>query len=354
MKKILLALLAAVVLPLGFAACSSDDDNNDNNNGDETGRHKTTVTNWDDQEYFQNVITDLDTLGNLRGYHFGKVLYKDDPGHLYIGVDSLGEAEKMFRRWLPGDVKLASVTRADGAAAETTVIWVAALTDMDGNDQVTITFATGEGTNVAEVTFSDESAFDYFYQITFMYNSAWPQNDKKSKHWKIGDILYDGYAVNIEDRLDDSDKPLNWVCIRKGGNGTRPIFAAITKHDTYVNGTSIWRPTFYNIRKSRYCPDESMAKTIHSYLTDDYWEIFVAAFNEAGCGKLTEDKDYWINKHTDATDWCYVDYDDTQNYCGDWISEEDPFLLYFDWYDDDEVHDDMSIDADYNNDDDDD
>lgn len=352
MKKItFLALLAALVLPLGFAACSSDDDDNNNGGGQET----TKTSKYDDLKYFQDVITDLDNSGNLLGYHYGKELYKDsDPGHLYIGADTWDEAEKMFRRWLTSDVSITKISSdTNGLQAE--------LTDTLGNKQLTVYLkpSTSE-TNVAEVTVSDDSKLKYFYQITFMLNDAWPQNAKSGKHWRKGDVLYEGYAVSIEERLNEKDFPLTWVCIRAGTNGNKPVFVAVTNHSEYKCGSSTLRPAYHNIRTSRYCPNKSEAAQLDSLLIKD-WDLFVAAMSEAGATTLSKDGYYWYDWNDGGSSSHYHAYyyytgEDYKSGASTFFyvdAESAPFLLYFDWYEDDEVHDDMSIDADYNNSDDD-
>lgn len=343
MRKItFLALLAALVLPLGFGACSSDDDKDDG-----SGQTTTKTSEWDDLDYFQHVITDLDTLGNLRGYHYGKQLYKDtDPGHLYIGVDTWDEAEEFFREWLANDVTVSKIS-SGGSDLQ------AELTDTLGNKQLTVYLkAASSSTNVAECTVSDESKLKHFYQITFILNSAWPQNEKSSSHWRKGDILREGYAVGIEEWLDESDFPLNWVCIRKGSNGTRPIFMAITNHDGYVGGDAWTRPTYTEIKNSRYSPGKQMAKSLLEKISADSL-YFEAVFKEYGCGVL--DQEAWVGAEDHGSDVWYNFFTGETDSHGSWagIGSSNAYALYFDWYDDDEIHDDMSIDEDYNKEDDD-
>ncbi len=326
-----LALLAAFVLPLGFVACSNDDDN-DNNGGSGTENKGTKRTIWDDLAYFQTIITDLDSLDNLRGYHFGKELYKDnDPGHLYIGVDTWNEAEEIFREWFPKDVTVSKIS-SDSNDLQ------AKLTDESGIAQLIVYLKSAtSSTNVAEVTVSDELKLKYFYQITFMLNSAWPQNAKSGSHWKKGDILYRGYAVGIEEKLDEVDFPINWVCIRSSGNGTRPYFVALTKNEYKEYNKN-------KILKSRYSPDKDTSDWIYGIFEDDK-EIFVATFQEAGHGPLEDDVLYLINDYYSKDYHTYDFYNGTQTGLG---VPTKRVALKFDWYDDDEIHDDMTIDADYN------
>ena len=105
-KNQFIALLAAVVLPLGFAACSANDNPVDidptqpqNDVFIENGRNA--------PRFFLNAIVTMDNDGdNFESFAWGKELYPEtDPGHLYIGVDKWEEAEKMFRYWLAPNVK---------------------------------------------------------------------------------------------------------------------------------------------------------------------------------------------------------------------------------------------------------
>ena len=80
MKKIkFLALLAALVLPLGFAACSSDDDDDKNNNNNQEAPETDIVDAYDDLDVFQNSIVEVDSTGNYRQSVAGVTLYNDDP-----------------------------------------------------------------------------------------------------------------------------------------------------------------------------------------------------------------------------------------------------------------------------------
>jgi len=63
----LLSLLLMAAAATTFTACGSDDDDNDS-----------TAKQYDDLEYFQKALCDLDANGNLVGYKVGTVLQQKD------------------------------------------------------------------------------------------------------------------------------------------------------------------------------------------------------------------------------------------------------------------------------------
>ena len=168
----LLALLMLATVAPTFTACSDDDD--DKNNSEQTDNQK---LQYDDLDIFQRAICNIDSAGQLMRYKIGQALHDAEPQHLYIGVDDIEEAAKMFRTWIAPDVKLPA-----GNADLT-----AELTDTLGHAQGTIYFRAGSGQTVAEVTYSPETKLKYIDKITFLLNSAWPYNSGE-KVWHLGDI----------------------------------------------------------------------------------------------------------------------------------------------------------------------
>ena len=339
-----IALLCTMMLPMGFAACSSDDNNNDVE-APETDEYKV----FDDLSYFQRAIVQMDPLGKFLYFHYGKVLYPNDRGHLYIGVNSWEEAEKIFRSWIAPDVVLSNVAPSSRALK-------GELTDTLGNAQLTVYLQPGEGLNVAECTVSDESQLEHFTCVSFIDNSDWPE-DSGENNWKVGDVVL-GLMIHdrdcdmfkyvdpgcncINNSLDDKDKMLNFVCLREQSNGVKPLFAAITAHDGYKCGGGIY-PSYVNIRESDYTPNESEAGTIRSLLNSN-WDFFVSAFKEAGFGPLTEGCDYFIDKKHYGGFLNLVTYYDTYSYKTGYINGilvggSRRFLLYFDNLSDDEIDD---------------
>ena len=175
-----LMLMAAAVTT--FTACSSDDDD----------KNDSQAKQYDDLEYFQKAICNIDASGNLVGYNVGTVLYENEPQHLYIGVDNIEEAARKFAAWMSPEVKLADITPA---VRELT----AQLADKQGKSQGTIYFRAGTDPVVAEVTASSGTQLKFVSSITFLLKSAWPQNSGDEDlgiDTNLGDD--DGLGINGE------------------------------------------------------------------------------------------------------------------------------------------------------------
>ena len=127
MKKqysILWLMAMVVAATFTFTACSDDD----------KAPERLETTAYDDLDYFQRAIVDVDSLGNFQCRQYGVPLYDNDTTHLYIGVESIEAAEKIFRYWLAPDIE--AVAAADNSIT-------ANLTDEDGKAQGTIFFRPG-------------------------------------------------------------------------------------------------------------------------------------------------------------------------------------------------------------------
>lgn len=328
-KKSILWLLGLMLCATPvLTACSDSDDDNINNtensaNGSETMK-------YDDLAVFQNAICRIDSLGHLERYNIGEAIYEAEPQHLYIGVDDIEEAANWFRNWIAPDVELAAIT-------PTTTDLTAQLTDTLGHSQGTIYFKAGSGQSVAEVTYSPETQLKYIDRITFLLNSAWPFNSGSSQ-WKRGDIREFSLTGDCYSGLNNKDKYLNFVLIREGGNGVKPMWCAIT-NDNYSPDINPEHPEYSNflkIQNSRHCPSLSTAKTISDILRSD-WGFFESKFNEAGEGKLSNSESYWIDQ-THGTFITYYDmilYGSSDYYVhGGKATSKQPFLLKIDWLDD--------------------
>ena len=325
-KSILWLLSLMLCATPVLTACSDDDDNkNGNPTQEETAK-------YDDLAYFQNAICRIDSLGNLARYNVGEALYEAEPQHLYIGVDDIEEAANWFSYWIAPDVELGNIT-------PTTTDLTAQLTDTLGRAQGTIYFKAGSGQSVAEVTYSPDTQLKYIDRITFLLNSAWPFNSGGNQ-WKKGDIKTFRITGAAGEKLKSNDKYLNFVLIREGGNGVKPMWCAITneKYSLDVNVEYEEHSSFLQIKGSQYCPAESTARTISDILRSD-WSFFASKFDEAGCGKLDYSESYWIDKtHT----YFFLYYDmimygspDYYIHGAKWPgTSKQPFLLKIDWFDD--------------------
>lgn len=277
--KATVAIVSAIVLSTGFAACSSDDDNN---NSQDTPEFEE-VTTFDDLAFFQDAFVETDSQGRLDNYSVGEPIYENDPTHLYIGVENIQEALEFWDACLAPDI--ARTTSADNKYSYT-------LTDEEGRSQGTVSFAPGtESGHVAEIT-TNAAGLQHFKAVTFLLNSAWPFNASEGKY-RVGDTFV------REVKKGSFKDQVHFVCVREKGNGVMPLYVGITK-DKYEP------QTVANVEAttSKYCPGEAKAKMIHRILHTD-WEFFVACFENAGGGLLDMDEAVWFDK---SSEWYVVNY----------------------------------------------
>ena len=293
------------------------------------------ITTFDDLKYFQNCIIRVDSLGNFMYRAYGEPLHANDTAHLYIGVDSLAEAEQFFRQWIAPDVKI----------SEDHGNLTCPLTDKDGNAQGTVYFRpTSSSGHIAEVSASDDTHLFYFRKITFMHNSVWPLAAPESK-WHKFDIVHN-LDISIKNHLKDEDKSLNWVCVRESGNGVPPIFCTVLNENYCClgQGTELEDTDHYEIRVSSYCPRISTAQSIGTILQAD-WDLFRAVFQEAnGNDNLTEQ--LWVDET--HTSWLQRFYSLIFYHGNNTYGEYDawfPFLLKINWVADEDIYDGASIDG---------
>ncbi len=325
LRYISLIVLMTVTASL-MQSCSKKDSNPVQ--PEQPSTHEGTM--FDDLRYFQNSIVSVDSLGNFMYRAFGEPLNADDTARLFIGVESLDEAERFFRYWIAPDV---TVSEDQGEL-------ICPLTDVDGNAQGIVYFRPADdGSDIAEVTASDETHLLYFNRITFIHNADWP-NTVVGPKWSKFDIVH-SLDISIKDVLWSDDSSLNWVCVRESGNGVKPMFCALTYayYDCLdESGTSEdWRHE--RIRESKYCPAMSTAQNIGYDLQAD-WDLFGEVFKEAtGTDSFTTH--YWIDDT--HTEWVFITYYELFYYKDNTHYGEDdgsfPFLLKIDWLDDDQIYD---------------
>lgn len=297
------------------------------------------ITTYDALKYFQNSIIHVDSLGNFQYRALGMPLNADDTAHLFIGVDSLPQAEALFRQWIAPDVE---ITEDHGNLT-------CPLTDKDGNAQGTVYFRPASGNGlIAEMSASDDTRLLYFRRITFMHNDNWPLVAPESK-WHKFDIVHN-LDIPIKDYLKDGDKSLNWVCVRESGNGVKPIFCAVTNstYEAYdvLNDGEYY--SHYMIRNTWFCPAVNGAHNVSNMLRTD-WDLFYAVFKEAsGTGDTKLDWANWINES--HTSW-FMPYYSVMLYKSNYIygisavddDDKAPFLLRIEWVDDEDIYDGATI-----------
>ena len=302
MKTLLWFVALALTANFTVTACSDDDDNSNNN--PEAG-DSIEVTSFDDLHFFQNAIAPVNTLGQLVGRSYGEPLDNNDTTHLYIGVETLAEAEEMFRTWMAPDIELSTIV-------PTTNGLTCPLTDIEGKPQGTIYFKPGtESGHVAEVTASEGTALKHFSRITFLLNSAWPYNSDQ-QYFYLGDIVPFAATTDVG-IIDDTKETFDFVCIKEGGNGVKPQFISISKKTSSGFSTDNNNP---------WIPSDCTAKPIAKIISKD-WDYWVEVFKEADCGELKDEHlwyDHWygvpgitfqygINLKTAKTDYFYYGRD---------------------------------------------
>ena len=352
-KKLFIALMAAGVLTLGLAACSSNEDNPSGTpvapEAPETDR--VLVTEWNAPNYFQHAIATCDHNGeNFESFNWGVELYKDtDPGHLYIGVDTWDEAEKIFRHWMAPNVELKKLPPS-------VLALLGELPDMKGIPQLDVFLKPGETDDVvAEVTVSDESKIKHFNKITFLKNSAWPQASQtrgSDQSWNVGDIVKNVKITSensVEDKLDSDDKKLDFVCIRASGNGINPWFVTVTNHDSYKCGGKGLCPTYDRIRKTYWTPDYDTTVEIQDMMKEN-WDIIKSAWssssNIGNFPNSTDNKEPYIDRcHLNSVDMHYYDtYNFETSYInGRGVGAGCPFFLNFNNYGASDVYDGCTV-----------
>ena len=292
------------------------------------------ITTFDDLKYFQNSIVCVDSLGNFMYRALGKPLNPDDTAHLFIGVDSLSQAERFFRQWIAPDVEI----------KEDNGNFTCPLTDKDGNAQGTVYFrpASSNG-HIAEVSASADTRLLYFRKITFMHNSVWPLNSPESR-WHKFDIVHN-LDISIKDHLEDEDKSLNWVCVRESGNGVPPVFCTVT-NGIYGNLDKYGDEDidFYRIRTTWFCPGMSGAQNIGKMLQPD-WELFRAVFQEA-TGNDNLGNALWVNEVHCPFPYLEVFYSlffYSSNYTYGETQTAAQFLLRIESVDDEDIYDGATI-----------
>lgn len=349
-KYLFFAMFAAAALVTGMAACSSDDDNPAiEPEGDEDEYFDPMKR--DALQHFQNAIVSSDAADtSFDGFHWGKELYPEtDPGHLYIGVDTWEEAERMFRRyWLLPTVK--PVLLPPSALA-----LKAPLPDVNGVEKMHALLQPGTSDDVvAELTVNKPELLKHFYKITFLKNEAWPEEPSKARRrasknytWHVGDVLKNVTLTSnhdYHDYLDDDDEALDFVCIRSAGNGVKPWFLSVSRHNTYKVGNCYSRPTYAHLRLMKYVPDYDTAEQLDS-LVNENWDLIMNAWDE--CSTIGEKPGSCSGNEPflDAcgNTWYWYNYNlKTGESEGFTQGKSGPLFFQIDFYEDDELEDNMT------------
>ena len=282
-----MALFLAVTTSVVYVACSHDHDLDEQAKSDK--EESVVIKTHDNLAAFQNTIVKTNEEGQVINHIYGEPIDSSDPEHLFIGVDDIEEAKKMFSLWLTNDAVMKPTAKGGVSVL---------LTDKEGKPQGTIFFNPGtEENHIAEVTASSETPLKGFRCITFLDNNAWPSNHllKGAYKWHKFDIVKNIHLKGIKSKLSSSDQRLNFVCIQGSSNGVKPIFCAIS-NSKYLN--PLGNNDAWDVCKSKYCPGEGTNPTAFNIqkLLNANWSAFLERFKEAGSGALIPGCNFWYDE----------------------------------------------------------
>ncbi len=269
-------------LALGLAsltACSNDNDGNQNNGqGSKTDSINADsvrdVTSFDQVRFLQNNIIEVDSLGNMVQRVSGVRLDKADSTVLSVGVENIAEATEMFKSWLSPDTKTETISPS-------TVDLKADLADGDGKVKETVYFkaATGDGDDIAEMTFKNRGVLKHFSKVKFVLPKA------------LGFNSYTPYHVGDWEQHDTYEEGLqNWVCVKEAKNGVAGLLVYISKESARWSLLCI---------KNFASPSLAIAASEAMRANSNDWDTYVEYFKNAGQDRLNKSDYYWIN------DWRY-------------------------------------------------
>lgn len=262
------AMMMSIALCMtSVTSCSSDDDDI-MENIQESGN----VTSFDQVEFLQNNLVEIDSLGNVVQRVNGAPLNTADPTELFICAKDVNEAAEMFKGWLSPDTEVK-------LSAPSTVNMEVILKDINGTAKTKVYFRTIEnGQNLAEVTFGTEGVFKYVSKVVFIKESAWPDNAELSP-FSIGD-------TEVHPTYEEGDQ--KWVCIREAKKGQSGLLMYISERHGACGQAYI-----------KHFASVSLAKEASNILRKD-WDSYVAFFS--GAGRTLDKSFYWIN------DWKYYGF----------------------------------------------
>lgn len=265
MKKLkFYALLMPLTLGLAsLAACSSDDYNN-NGEIQESGD----VTLFDQVQYLQNNIIEIDSLGNIVQRISGVKMNDADSTELTVGVKDINAAKEMFESWLSPDTKTKAISPS-------TVDMEADLADANGKVKETVYFkaATGNSNEIAEMTFKNGGVLKHFSKVRFIGPNLHSLNS------------YSPYTVGDFEQHDTYDEGMqNWVCIRDAKDGVSGLLMYISS-----------RIASRGMSDVDYFATPSLARAASELMrNNNNWDTYVELFKESGHDYLNAGEYYWI------------------------------------------------------------
>ena len=237
-----------------MSSCSDNDDNpvsnptevNDDDDDPEEPGNWDGVVPVDGLASFMARFIERDSVGNFMGYVYGKPLDEADPSVLSIGVESLEEADEIFRNIMNDTVNYVSMGL--GNITYTPV-------DTLGNKQGEIYLTAGGDGCIARITFSDNIVSDELSEVRFIDSKLWPENDESQ--FEVGKLYSpyyqyrkssDGYGPYVEQYFwclstDENEGERQFLCLEADKDGKPALLIWINKEKysysskahTYVN-----------------------------------------------------------------------------------------------------------------------
>lgn len=260
MKVRFLYLLAATFMLAATAgvliSCTDNDDNPVNNptevNDDDDDPEE--PGDWDGVipvnglASFMAHFIERDSLGNFMGYVYGKPLDEADPSVLSIGVESLEEADEIFRNIINDTVNYVSM--GTGNITYSPV-------DEEGNKQGEIYLTPGGEGCIARITFSDNIVNEELSEVRFIDSKLWPENIGSA--FRVGRLYTPrclkmfGGALNIYywRPEEGADYENTFLCLEENNHGKPALLIYVSKaqysYDSKKKTSATVSPPWYGV-----------------------------------------------------------------------------------------------------------
>ncbi|MBR1410074.1 MAG: hypothetical protein IJ580_03130 [Prevotella sp.] len=169
--------------------------------------------------YFMSHIIGRDSLGNFTHFIYGVSLDEADPTVLSIGVESLEQADSIFRSFI-------AAKESDILTVSTGIVTYYP-TDSLGRHQGEIRLTPADDC-IAKITFSEEIENELVSEIRFIRNALWPNNEQRYFLEKYKTYYFDeekNPAAFTQENAGNNDR--TWLCVQGDKNGTPAILIKI-------------------------------------------------------------------------------------------------------------------------------
>lgn len=259
MKKIFYYAMCACAV-LAFGACSDDDDK-----VPETGQDNTVITEFDEVEYLQNSLVRVDEDGEFLYRVCGEPLDDADSTKLYVGVEDMAAAQKLFKELFPAGTQF---TQKDNGGLEVTLKKNAGTATLQPSQE--------EKGELAKATFNTTPTLKLVSSLHFIDSDSWEDNANPS--------LAVGDAVTMDGK--------KYVCIRskkRDSQGRPSLFLHMTDKMTPYAANQLINVTSAEAEMVRkLLTDPNTAETIR--------EFFKTKANVS----YADDEEVWIDGYRDG------------------------------------------------------